>query len=304
MYNAKSNGKRSSAVYEPEMHARAKHRQELVSALERAVERDEIRVRYQPIIELVTGNIVGFEALARWQHPDHGLLPPGSFIPLAEETGITAAIGRIVRREATRQLSRWREAYPGSPLVWVSANLSPAELQSPHLVDEIAALLRDASLESENLVLEITESSALRDPDVTIERLTELRKLGVRVALDDFGTGYSSLSHLRDLPIDFVKIAKPFVDGLVGSATAETFVKAIVQIAKALDLEVVAEGIEHPEQALILGSLNCDLAQGYHYSRPLDGANAEVYLRSTMQQGWNDAEVRKRTQLPARQLTA
>jgi diguanylate cyclase (GGDEF)-like protein len=294
MYSAKGNGKRGSAVYEPEMHARAKHRQELASALERAVERDEIRVHYQPIVELATGGIVAFEALARWQHPDHGLLSPDSFIPLAEETGITAAIGRIVRREASQQLALWRATYPGSPLLWVSANLSPAELQTPRLVEDVVMALRDASLGSENLVLEITESSALRDPDVTIERLRELRDLGVRVALDDFGTGYSSLSHLRDLPIDFVKIAKPFVDGLVGSATAETFVKAILQIAKALELAVIAEGIEHSEQALILSSLDCELAQGYRYSRPLDAQGAEAYLRLTMQQGWLAAQERRR----------
>jgi diguanylate cyclase (GGDEF)-like protein len=294
MYSAKGNGKHGSAVYEPEMHARAKHRQELASALERAVERDEIRVHYQPIVELATGGIVAFEALARWQHPDHGLLSPDSFIPLAEETGITAAIGRIVRREASQQLALWRATYPGSPLLWVSANLSPAELQTPRLVEDVVMALRDASLGSENLVLEITESSALRDPDVTIERLRELRDLGVRVALDDFGTGYSSLSHLRDLPIDFVKIAKPFVDGLVGSATAETFVKAILQIAKALQLAVIAEGIEHSEQALILSSLDCELAQGYRYSRPLDAQGAEAYLRLTMQQGWLAAQERRR----------
>ena len=294
MYNAKGNGKQGSAVYQPEMHARARHRQELASALERAVERDEIRVHYQPIVELATGGIVAFEALARWQHPDHGLLSPGSFIPLAEETGITAAIGRMVRLEASRQLASWRATYPNSSLVWVSANLSPSELQNSRLVEDVATLLSDASLSSENLVLEITESSALRDPERTIQRLRELRELGVRIALDDFGTGYSSLSHLRDLPIDFVKIAKPFVDGLVGSATAETFVKAILQIAEALNLTVIAEGIEHSEQALTLNALDCQLAQGYHYSRPLDGERADDFLRLTMRKGWLAAQERRR----------
>jgi len=295
MYSAKGNGKRGgSAVYEPEMHARARHRQELASALERAVERDEIRVHYQPIVDFSTGGIVAFEALARWQHPDHGIVMPGSFIPLAEETGITAAIGRIVRHQACEQLARWRTIYPGSPVLWVSANLSPAELQNPRLVEDIVGVLDEASLDSGSLVLEITESSALHDPDLTIERLQELRQLGVRVALDDFGTGYSSLSHLRDLPIDFVKIAKPFVDGLVGSTTAETLVKAILEIANALDLAVIAEGIENPAQALILSSLGCELAQGYHYSRPLDARQADAYLRSTMQQEWQAVQERRR----------
>jgi diguanylate cyclase (GGDEF)-like protein len=294
MYSAKGNGKHRAAVYQPEMHERAKHRQELASALERAVERDEIRVHYQPIVELATGAVVAFEALARWQHPDHGLLSPGSFIPLAEETGIATAIGRIVRREATKQLALWRDAYPGSSLISITANASPPELQNARLVDDVAEALRDASLDSGSLVLEITESSAFREPEVTIQRLRELRELGVRVALDDFGTGYSSLSHLRDLPIDFVKIAKPFVDGLVGSPTAETFVKAILQIAKALDLAVIAEGIEHNEQLLILKALDCEFGQGYLYSRPLAAEEAEAYLRSTMQHEWRSARDRRR----------
>ena len=177
----------------------------------------------------------------------------------------------------------------------MSANLSPNELQNARLVDDVAAALDEASVNPEALVLEITESSALTNPDLTIERLRELRQLGVRIALDDFGTGYSSLSHLRDLPIDFVKIAKPFVDGLVGSPTAETFVKAIVQIAKALDLTVIAEGIEQREQAQILGELDCEFAQGYHYSRPLDAERADDYLRLTMRHGWLEAQERRRS---------
>jgi EAL domain-containing protein (putative c-di-GMP-specific phosphodiesterase class I) len=207
---------------------------------------------------------------------------------------MTAAIGRIVRSRATRQLAQWRAGYRGSPLGWVSVNISPSELQNPRLAEDVATALREAGLPSECLVLEITESSALRDPEMTIERLHQLRTLGVRIALDDFGTGYSSLSHLRDLPLDFVKIAKPFVDGLVGSTVAETFVRAILQIAKALDLQVIVEGIEHREQAVVLKNLNCELAQGYHYSRPLDAVRADDYLRLSMRQGWLAAQERRR----------
>jgi diguanylate cyclase (GGDEF)-like protein len=249
MYSAKGNGKRSFAVYEPEMHTRAKRRQELASALERALDRDEICVHFQPIVELDSGGVFGFEALARWQHPDHGLLAAGSFIPLAEETGLATGIGRVVLRSTCEQLAAWRRSFASHPPL-ASVNLAALELQNPHLVGEVEATLAAAGLPAEALVLEVTERMALRDPQTTIQRLRELRELGVRIALDDFGTGYSSLSHLRDLPIDILKIAKPFVDAL-GDAD-EPFVKAIIELAQALDLVVVAEGIEHRLQADIL----------------------------------------------------
>jgi EAL domain-containing protein (putative c-di-GMP-specific phosphodiesterase class I) len=170
----------------------------------------------------------------------------------------------------------------------MSVNLAPLELQNPRLVDEIEAALRTSGLDAHSLMLEVTEGMALRDPHATVERLGELRQLGARIALDDFGTGYSSLSHLRDLPIDVLKIAKPFVDSL--SPTDEPFVKAMIQIAEALELLVVAEGIEQPLQAEILHLLDCDLGQGYHYSRPLDPASAERYLRTAGQRAWREAQ--------------
>jgi diguanylate cyclase (GGDEF)-like protein len=284
MYTAKSNGKRSHAFYEPDMHTRAQRRQELASALERGLERSEIRVHYQPIIELGSGAVFGFEALARWQHPDHGLLSAGSFIPLAEETGLTTGIGRVVLRSACEQLADWQRAFGGRTPLVMSVNLAPLELQNPHLVNELEAVLQASGLTADSLILEITEGMALRDPHATVERLHELRQLGVRIALDDFGTGYSSLSHLRELPIDLLKIAKPFVDSL--SADDEPFIKAMIQIAEALELLVVAEGIEHPFQAKILHLLDCNLGQGYHYSKPLDPTSAERYLRIAAQQAW------------------
>jgi diguanylate cyclase (GGDEF)-like protein len=292
MYTAKSNGKRSHAFYEPEMHTRAKRRQELASALERALERSEICVHYQPIVELGSGAVFGFEALARWHHPDHGLLPAGSFIPLAEETGLATGIGRVVLRAACEQLAEWQRTFGGRTPLVMSVNLAPLELQNPHLVDEVEAALQTSGLSPDTLMLEITEGMALRDPHTTVERLRGLRQLGVRIALDDFGTGYSSLSHLRDLPIDVLKIAKPFVDSL--SPTDEPFVKAMIQIAEALELLVVAEGIEHPQQAEILRLLDCNLGQGYHYSRPLDPASAERYLRIAGQQAWREAQEHSR----------
>jgi len=279
MYSAKDGGKRRFARYETEMHARARRRQELASDLERAIERHELTVQYQPILELGTGRLFALEALARWEHPEHGVLPPGVFIPLAEETGLIGAIGRLVRHDACSQLADWRKLFPDLPDLSVTVNLSPPELQDRELRREIESILAQSGLPARNLILEMTESSAVQDPQVTIGHLRDLRRLGVRVALDDFGTGYSSLSHLRDLPLDVIKIAKPFVDDLAGSRTAEHLLTAILQLAHALSLEVVAEGIQKRVQAEILERLGCRLVQGYLYSRPMTAAAAGGYLR-------------------------
>ena len=287
MYNAKSNGKRSLAFYEPEMHHRARYRQELASALERALDRSEICVHYQPIVELASGRVFGFEALARWQHRDHGLLPAVAFMPLAEETGLTSGIGRLVLEAASAQVVDWQRAFGAQTRLAMSVNLAPLELQNSHLVQDVEAILERCGAPAGDLIFEVTERMALRDLETTIERLRELRGLGARIALDDFGTGYSSLSHLRDLPIDVLKIAKPFVDSL--SDSDEPFVKAMVQIARALELAVVAEGIEHPIQAEILDELGCELGQGYHYARPLPAVEVERYLRAVAQRAWREA---------------
>jgi Amt family ammonium transporter len=298
MYTAKGDGKRRYAIYEPEMHARAKRRQELASALARAVEREEILVHLQPIVSLPSGRIVSFEALARWQHPEHGLLAPSNFIPLAEETGLMTAIGRIVLQQSCRRLAAWQATLAEDTTLAISVNLSPTELQNPTLVEDVDAILSEARLASQHLILEITESTAVRDPAATILRLRQLRDLGIKVALDDFGTGYSSLSHLRELPIDFIKIAKPFIDALQHAESGQTLVKAILHIAEALELDVIAEGIEHAAQAEILSRLNCGFAQGYHFSAPLDEESATALLRATVQQQWRDAQRRRRAPGP------
>ena len=235
-------------------------------SLEGAVERDEIVAHYQPIVELETGRVIGFEALARWQHPEHGLVPPASFIGLAEEAGYMPAIGRSIVRQACLQLVAWRSRHRFHEELILSVNLSQSELRSPTLAHDVAAIVAETELPSDRLVLEITESSAMHDPAATIETLGELRRLGVRLALDDFGTGYSSLSHLRDFPIDMLKIAKPFVDRIDRDAADGMFVDAILRLAAALGLEVVAEGIERPEQAEALRSLGCAVGQGYYYA--------------------------------------
>ncbi|TML85191.1 MAG: EAL domain-containing protein [Actinobacteria bacterium] len=278
MYSAKTNGKGGSAWYEPEMHVRIRRRQELASALERAVDRDELDVHYQPIVALATGGVVAFEALARWRHPERGLVLPETFIPLAEDTGLMAPIGRAILRRACEQLRSWRERERFHDELRVSVNLSQSELRSPNLIGDVEEILARTSVPPDRLILEITESSAMHDPAATIETLTSLRRLGVRFALDDFGTGYSSLSHLRQFPIDMLKIAKPFVDRIDRDGADGTFVDAILRLAAALDLDVVAEGIERREQVEVLRELNCGLGQGFHYARPAAVADVEARL--------------------------
>jgi diguanylate cyclase (GGDEF)-like protein len=265
MYSAKTNGKGGYAWYDPEMHVQTQRRNELAATLEGSVERDEIEAYYQPIVQLETGRVVGMEALARWRHPDRGLVLPDSFIPLAEESGLMPPIGRAVLGLACEQLQTWRSRHRFHDELIVSVNLSQSELRNPNLTRDVEAILSETEIPPDRLVLEITESSAMQDPATAIEMLTKLRRLGVRLALDDFGTGYSSLSHLRDFPIDMLKIAKPFVDRI---GTESTFVDAILRLAETLGLDVVAEGIETAEQDEMLRSLGCSLGQGFYYAKP------------------------------------
>ena len=278
MYSAKAGGKQRYVVFEPRMHTRVRRRHELGAALNRAVEREELTVHFQPIVALSDARTVAFEALVRWQHPTRGLVLPGGFLPLAEELRLMVPIGRTVLRQACSRIEAWQSAYPEYSSLGVSVNLSPTELQNPQLAREVETVLSETGLRPDSLILEITESGAMADPAATLVALRDLRRLGVRLALDDFGTGYSSLSHLRDFPIDILKVAKPFVDSLDDETSDVTFTDAILRLAAALHLTVVAEGIERAEQANVLRRLECALGQGYHFSRPLDAADAERHL--------------------------
>jgi EAL domain-containing protein (putative c-di-GMP-specific phosphodiesterase class I) len=264
------------------MHERVKQRQELASALERGFERGELEVHYQPIISLGDGGVYALEALARWRHPGLGLLAPGVFIPLAEERGLSGVLTRLVLADACEKLAEWRHVEGD---VIVSVNIAPSDVVGETLLLDVETALGQAGVPADALLVEITESAALRDPAVTRTRLEELRARGVRVALDDFGTGYSSLAHLRDLPIDCIKIAKEFVDGLDDHPSGEAFIVAIVQLAESLALDVVLEGIESPA-AVELAKLHCRYGQGFHYSRPIPGADVSAYLRRRSQRSW------------------
>ena len=269
MYDAKQRGKGRWARFERSMHTAILRRHGLKEQLQQAVARDEFAVEYQPIARLATGDVVAAEALVRWKHPERGIVAPGEFIPLAEETGLIVPIGEFVLDEACRRAA-------GRDLS-MHVNLSAVELQHVDVLERVTSTLRRHRIPPEQLVLEITES-VLVDVGMSAT-LRELHELGVRLALDDFGTGYSSLSYLRSFPLDILKIAKPFVDGVTGRREERSFVRLIVELASTLGLEVVAEGIESADQLEALHEMGCELGQGFHLSPPLSTSSIEERVR-------------------------
>jgi diguanylate cyclase (GGDEF)-like protein len=278
MYHAKQGGKRRYASYEPHMQEKVRRRHELASALERSVERGEIAVHYQPIVELATNRLVAVEALARWQRTGRELLPPVSFIPLADEIGLMVEIGRVVLREACAQARAWQGLFTDHGGLTVNVNLAPSELHNPTLAQEVEAVLESSGLDPSCLVLEITESGVMRHPAHALATMNALRELGVSLALDDFGTGHSSLAHLREFPLDALKIAKPFVAGLPDGHVDAAFVETIVRLARSLELGVVAEGVESAAQAQSVASLGCDCGQGFFFGAPAGRIGVTPYL--------------------------
>nr|MBA2381445.1 bifunctional diguanylate cyclase/phosphodiesterase [Chloroflexota bacterium] len=267
LVRAKSSPGQRYVLFEPQMSAATLERVELENDLQRALDRDELRLHYQPLVDLASDRIVGVEALVRWEHPTRGLIPPLSFIPVAEETGLIVPIGRWVLETACRQARRWLEELPDSPLV-MSVNLSVRQFAQPSLVDDIRAVLEETGLPAGRLELEITESVLLDEGEASATACRAIRALGVGLVLDDFGTGYSSLSYLRRLPLDTIKIDRSFVDGIDGDNSNLPIVEAVIALAHALGIEVVAEGIETVGQLDRLRELVCDRGQGYYYARP------------------------------------
>ncbi|HLL39657.1 MAG TPA: EAL domain-containing protein [Rubrobacteraceae bacterium] len=269
MYVAKGKGKARYEVFDSTMNVRALERLELENDLRRAIERGELRVHYQPKVLVGTGKIVGTEALVRWEHPERGLLPPVAFIPIAEETDLIVPLGRWVLTEACRQTREWQELYPSDSPWVVCVNLSGRQLRHPELVKDVGRALQETGLEPENLDLEITESVLIEDQLSNLTTLRELKRLGVKLIIDDFGTDYSSLSYLKRLPADFLKIDRSFIGGLGEDPKDEGIVSAVIDLARVLGLEEIAEGVETTEQAAYLRELGCRFAQGYLFSKPL-----------------------------------
>jgi EAL domain-containing protein (putative c-di-GMP-specific phosphodiesterase class I) len=270
MYRAKLRGKGTFEVFEPAMQEMVSRRLEIRTDLERALDRRELSLQYQPILDMATRTVTGVEALVRWNHPRWGLVHPGDFIGIAEETGLIADIGLYVLEEACRQCQEWQVAYGDDNAFSMSVNVSPRQLRGRDFVGDVWKALTRTGLHPSRLVLEITESVMLDAPQEAGERLRALKDLGVRLSIDDFGTGYSALSVLQDLPLDVLKIDKAFVDHVADDPRRAAFTQAIIRLGKTLGLALVAEGVETAEQADRLRALGCELAQGYFFSRPVD----------------------------------
>ena len=267
LFKAKSAGRDGYALYTEELTAHAQQRVEIGFELRRALEQQELRVYYQPVHDLKSSRLIGVEALVRWQHPQRGLVSPAEFIPIAERTGLIAAIDAWVMRQACEQMCRWQAA--GVGLSFVAVNVSSRLFARRELYQQVAQVLRETGLDPAYLELEVTESAVMDDPEVALEQMHRLRELGVRLAIDDFGTGYSSLLRLKRLPVQKLKIDQGFVAGLPGDEDDAAIVQVIIALARSMGMQVHAEGIEQVEQARFLLEQDCNLGQGYWFGRPV-----------------------------------
>ena len=276
MYAAKGIGRGHAVMFDASMRDRALRQMRLESDLRAAVGKKQLRVYYQPRVDLRSEEILGFEALVRWEHPEHGLIEPSEFVPLAEDTGLIREIGLWVLREACRQIKAWRERWPALD---VAVNVSPVQLRDPNLLCDIRAALDETGLDPRALDIEITESTVFADIEEARRIMRELKSLGVGLKLDDFATGYSCLRHLCDLPFDSIKIDRSFILDVAGrNSDTRELVRTIMKMAENLSLGVIAEGIEDKESAAVLRDMGCRFAQGFYYSRAVDSAAIEVLL--------------------------
>jgi diguanylate cyclase (GGDEF)-like protein len=278
MYIAKRDGKGGYRLFEPAMHEGVLERLELRADLQRAMTSGQLELHYQPLVRLNDASVSGVEALLRWNHPERGVVGPDTFIPLAEEMGLIVPIGRWALREACRQARQMQDLLPSNRPLTMSVNLSVKQLQHSDIVADVRDALAESGLAPGALTLEITETVMMSDTELAVLRLRELKQLGVRLAMDDFGTGYSSLSYLSRFPVDTLKMDRSFLrDG--ASPEAAGLAAAVISLGETLQLDVVAEGIEYPEQWLGLRELGCDLGQGFLFARPMDVDATLHFLR-------------------------
>lgn len=278
MYQIKTSGKGDCAVFEQEMNDRANEQMRIENGLRRALDHGELRVHYQPLIDLATGRLTGTEALVRWEHPEYGLIPPGKFIPIAEDTGLIVPLGYWVLEEACRQTKQWQTESPQNPPLMVNVNLSAHQLKRADVVEKILEIVVKTELPLQSLRLEITESVMMDNLEDARQKLNRLKVYGIKVALDDFGTGYSSMASLVELPVDSIKIDRSFVSRLGDQEQASAAISAIIALAKAHGLDVTGEGVETQEQVELLQNYGCLLGQGYLFAKPLpaDAINAHM----------------------------
>jgi len=269
MYHAKSIGRSTAVVFDDAMQHRMAARTRMITDLGPSIERGEFRIAYQPVVDLVSGCAVGFEALLRWDHPIYGSVPPDTFIPMAEESGAIIELGRYVLRKSCMMLAS-RMFGRGAPPLSMNVNLSVTQLMEPNIVKDVERALAESGLRAQLLTLEITESALLEDGPRAVAVLSQLKSLGVRLCIDDFGTGYSSLRYLHQFPIDALKIDRSFVNGKSGGIANEPIVQMVVTLAQSLGMDVVAEGIESQMQREKLIAAGCSVGQGYYFARPID----------------------------------
>jgi EAL domain-containing protein (putative c-di-GMP-specific phosphodiesterase class I) len=287
MYRAKEKGKNNYQFYSAQMSLHTANLLALESSLRRAMERNELVLHYQAKVEASTGRIIGVESLVRWNHPEHGLLLPDEFIPLAEEIGLVSTVSKWVLTEACRQNLRWQQQ--GLPPLLIAVNMSARQFDDDNVVADTARILEETDMDPTLLEVEITESMMMYNPEKTIQILAELRKMGIRIAIDDFGIGYSSLSHLKQFPIDIIKIDRSFIQDIPGDEADEAITAAIIAMGKSLKISVVAEGVETASQLEFLCNLSCQEIQGYFFSKPLPAEEFATLM-------WSNLE--KNAQLP------
>jgi EAL domain-containing protein (putative c-di-GMP-specific phosphodiesterase class I) len=301
MYAAKAQGGECHVTYEAELYDATVARMELKADLQGALERGELHVAYQPIVDIETAAISGSEALMRWTHPVRGVVPPSEFIPLAEENGLILDLGRWILETACRHTRTWQQESGWSDLT-VSVNLSGRQITDPNLVSDVARVLATSGLDPHCLTLEITETVLIQDVEATIAAFRALKALGIRLAIDDFGTGYSSLSYLRQFPIDILKIDRSFVASLDGSADSNALVRSIINLSSTLRLDTVAEGIETNQQRQALRGLGAHRGQGHLFAHAMDPARMGETLAGAAPHG-SDALAATPTPAPDRQNT-
>ena len=280
MYRAKEVGRNNFQLCTPELTSRAVERLALQNGLRQALDRNEFAVHYQPIVSLVTGRIVGLEALVRWEHPEQGLVMPGSFVSAAEESGLIVSLGEWVLRTGCRELKRWQRA--GLPELRLAVNFSARQFREDNLVHMVGQALAEVDLEPQHLEVEITESIAMESAEIVVGNLRLLRGMGVGISIDDFGTGYSSLNYLKRYPVTALKIDRSFVTDLPNSAADAGIVRAIVELAHGTKLSVIAEGVETKDQFLRLQQHGCDEMQGNWVSPPLTAGGVDHLLEEEL----------------------
>lgn len=282
MYRAKAKGKARYQVFNETLRAVATTRLQIETEMRQGLDRNEFEIHYQPIIELKTGRLTGFEALARWRHPVKGMVPPDEFIPAAEDSGIILQLGNWILTESCRQMREWQANMPDTASLVVNVNLSSKQFLQSDLAEQVSEVLAATGLSPRCLKLEITESYLLENSDRAVKIMNRLRKLGVELSLDDFGTGYSSLSYLHRLPLNSLKIDRSFVGRVTSNAENSEIVRTIIELAQNLKLEVIAEGVETAKQLAKLKRLNCGYGQGYYFSRPMEAEAAEEYIHKNL----------------------